>query len=628
MFDFVHEKKRIVQVVLALIILPFAFWGVDSYRNAGGPAALAKVNGEDIGQLEFENALDQQRQRIREMAGTSYDPAMFDRPEVKHSVLDGLVTRHLMLSEARNFNLIPGDAQIAQVLLSIDEFRIDGRFDKQRYLAALNERGMNQFQFEARLAQDIALQRLADAYTQNGYASETVAEKLIRLNEQQRVVSVMKLDADRFVGQVQVSDADISAYYEQQAAEFQLPERVNVEYVLFSADTLMSSVSVSDAEIKQYYDDHLSEFGTQEQRQAAHILIAVARQAPEAEKLAAKAKAEQVLQQVKQTPANFAELAKQHSQDPGSAASGGDLGMFGRGAMLKPFEDSVFSLRKGEVSGLVVSDYGYHIIKLLAIKPAEFQPLRALRGMIESRLRSQHAADRFAELAERFNNTVYEQSDTLKPAAELAGVAVQRGVWLSKGQAPSEPWTDKVLQAVFSDEVLKEKRNTEAIEVAPNTLLAARVVEYKPASARPLAEVASLIRRQLQRMQASEMAVKQGAGLLEQLQRGEKIKAGWQSAQSISRSRHAGIDPALVQAVFRAGTDKLPAYVGIENNEGGYVLARIEAVREIDSIDAGKRLRYAQQIMQMTGGELLQAHLSDVKKSAEITIKPFATDAR
>ncbi|MBU0622477.1 MAG: SurA N-terminal domain-containing protein [Gammaproteobacteria bacterium] len=628
MFDFVHEKKRIVQVVLALIILPFAFWGVDSYRNAGGPAALAKVNGEDIGQLEFENALDQQRQRIRELAGDAFDPAMFDRPEVKYSVLEGLVTRHLMLSEARSVNLIPGDAQIAQVLLSIDEFRVDGRFDKQRYLAALNERGMNQFQFESQLGQDIALQRLADAYTQNGYASDTVVERLIRLNEQQRVVSVMKLDADRFVGQARVSDADISAYYEQHAAEFQLPERANVEYVLFSADTLMPSISVSDAEIKQYYDDHISEFGTQEQRQAAHILIAVSRQAPEAEKQEAKAKAVQVLQQVKQAPANFAALAKQHSQDPGSAASGGDLGMFGRGAMMKPFDDSVFSLKKGEVSELVESDYGFHIIKLLAIKPAELQPLAAVRGMIGQRLRSQHAADRFAELAEKFNDTVYEQSDTLKPAAELAKVAIKRGVWLSKGQPASEPWTDKVLQAVFSDEALKDKRNTEAIEVAPNTLLAARVVEYKPASSRPLAEVASLIRGQLQRMQASEMAVKQGATLLEQLQRGEKVKPAWQAAQSISRSQHAGIDPALVQAVFRAGTGKLPAYVGIENAQVGYALARIEAVREIDSIDAGKRLRYAQQIRQMTGGELLQAHLQDAKKSADITIKPFAADAR
>ena len=242
-----------------------------------------------------------------------------------------------------------------------------------------------------------------------------------------------------------------------------MPERANVEYVVLSADSLLSQVTVTDNEIKQYYDEHQADFGTQEQRQAAHILIAVAKKASDADKQAAKAKAETVLQQVKQAPAKFAALAKQYSQDPGSAANGGDLGMFGRGAMVKPFEDSVFSLKVGEVSDLVQTDFGYHIIKLVAVKPAKIQALSEVKSMIAQRLKSQHANDKFAELAEKFNNTVYEQSDSLKPAAELAKVSVQRGVWLSKGQAPAGLWTDKALQAVFSEDVLKNKRNTNAI---------------------------------------------------------------------------------------------------------------------------------------------------------------------
>ena len=454
-----------------------------------------------------------------------------------------------------------------------------------------------------------------------------MAENLVRLNEQQRVVAVASLDAAAFVKQVKLSNGAISDYYNKNAQEFQMPERANVEYVVFSADSLLPQVTVSDEEIKKYYEEHQADFGTQEQRQAAHILITVSKQASDADKQAAKLKAEQVLQQIKQSPAKFAALAKQYSQDPGSAANGGDLGMFGRGAMVKPFEDSVFSLKVGEVSGLVPSDFGYHIIKLLAVKSAKTQTLNEVHPLIAQRLKSQHANDKFAELAEKFNNTVYEQSDSLKPAAELVKASVQRGVWLSKGQAPAGVWTDKALQAVFSEDVLKNKRNTAAVEVAPNTLLAARVTEYKPASVRPLAEVSADIQQKLLRVQSAELAAQQGKALLEQLQRGEKASVNWKAAQSITRSQRSGVEPDLAQEVFRAATTKLPAYVGV-NSQNGYVLARIDAVKEAASVDEGKRSRYAQQIRQITGEELLMAYLSDAKKRADITMKNFATEEK
>jgi peptidyl-prolyl cis-trans isomerase D len=628
MFDFVHEKKRLVQIVLALIILPFALWGVDSYRNSGGPEPLAKVNDEKIGQQEFENALDQQRQRIREMAGASFDPAFFDKPEVKHSVLEGLVTQRVLTVEARKAGLMPGDEQLAQIIASIGEFQKDGRFDSQRYEAALSGHGMNRLEFETRLRQDMAARQMTDVYAQNGYAADAVAEKLIRLNEQQRVVAVANLDPDTFLKQVQVSGADVSAYYGKNSNEFQLPERASVEYVTFSADSLQPTISVSDDEIKQYYEEHIADFGTQEQRQAAHILIAVAKQASDADKQAAKATAEEVLQQVKKSPVRFAALAKQYSQDPGSASNGGDLGMFGRGAMVKPFEESVFSLRAGEVSDLVQTDYGYHIIKLLSIKPAKAQAMSEVRGAIAQRLKSQYAGDKFAELAEKFNNTVYEQSDTLKPAAELVNATVQRGMWLSRGQAPSGLWTDKALQAVFSEDVLKNKRNTAAIEIGTNMLLAVRVAEYKPASARPLSEVASGIRQKLQRQRASELAAQQGKNLLEQLQRGEKAGVNWKAAQSVSRNQRSSMEPELLQVVFRADTGKLPAYAGVASGQGGYLLARIDAVKETNAIDEGKRNGYAQQIRKLTGDELLLAYLADAKKRADITMKDFAADEK
>ena len=627
MFDFVQEKKRLVQIVLALIILPFAFWGVDSYRKSGGSAPLATVNGEKIGQQEFANALDQQQQRIREMAGSNFDPAFFDKPEIKHSVLEGLVTQHLLGLEARHAGLSLSDEQIAQIIAGIGVFQKDGKFDIKRYETVLSQKGMNRLEFEARIRQDLLARQLTDAYTQNGYAAETVAEKVIRLNEQQRIVAVANLDAAAFVKQVKLSDNAVSDYYNKNAQEFQMPERANVEYVVLSADSLLPQVTVTDEEVRQYYEERQTDFGTQEQRQAAHILITVAKQASDAEKQAAKAKAEQVLQQVKQAPAKFAALAKQYSQDPGSAANGGDLGMFGRGAMVKPFEDSVFGLKVGEVSDLVQTDFGYHIIKLQAVKPAKIQALSEVKNLIVQRLKLQHASDKFAELAEKFSNTVYEQSDSLKPAAELAKVPVQRGVWLSKGEAPSVLWTDKALQAVFSEDVLKNKRNTAAIEVAPNTVLAARVTEYRPASVRPMAEVSASIQQKLEKLQAAELAVQQGKQLLEQLQRGEKATVSWNAAQSITRSQRSGIEPELVQAVFRADSSKLPAYVGV-NSQSGYALARIDAVKDAASIDESKLGRYEQQLRQITGDELLMAYLADAKKRTDITMKDFAAEEK
>ncbi len=627
MFDFVQEKRRLVQIVLALIILPFAFWGVDSYRKSGGATPIATVNGEKIGQQEFDNALNQQRQRIREMAGSNFDPAIFDKPEVKYSILDGLITQHLMSTEARTLGLTLTNEQIGQIIVSIGAFQKDGKFDRQQYESVLREKGKTPAGFDAEIRQAVLQQQLSDAYTQNGYAAKVVAENLIRLNEQQRVVAVSNIDASALVNQVKLSDSAVSDYYTKNAQEFRMPERANVEYVVFSIDSLLPQVNVSDDEVKQYYDDHQPEFGTQEQRQAAHILITVSKQASDADKQAAKAKAEQLLQQIKQTPSKFAALAKQYSQDPGSAANGGDLGMFGRGAMVKPFEDSVFGLKVEEVSNLVQTDFGYHIIKLIAVKPAKIQSLSEVKNLIVQRLKLQHANDKFAELADKFNNTVYEQSDSLKPAADLVKASVQRGLWLSKGQAPAGLWTEKVLQAVFSEDAIKNKRNTAAVEVAPNTLLAARVLEYKPASERPLEQVSATIREKLLRAQASELAAQQGQKLLEQLQRGEKANLSWKAAQATKRNQRSGIDPALLQAVFRADIAKLPAYAGVQT-AGGYVLARIDAVKDDATVDENKLGRYEQQIRQLTGEALLTAYMDDLKKQAKITTTSFAEEEK
>lgn len=623
MFDFVQEKKRVVQVVLFLIIITFGFFGVDSYRKSGGGDALATVNGERISQQEFANALRQQQERVREQAGANFDPALFDKPEIKNMILDSLVNQRLLSSQARSVGLALSEEQLIQVIMGIEAFQKDGKFDKQRYEAALSSQNMSQKMFESRVREELSTRTLMDAYTKHGYSSQAVADSLIRLNEQQRIVSVAQISPDSYLKQIKIDEGAIKEYYEKNQQEFKTPERARVEYLIFSAAALQSQVSVDDAEIKKYYEEHQSDFGTPELRKASHILISVDAKASDAEKQAAQAKAELILKQVKAEPTQFAQLAQKHSQDPGSASNGGDLGMFGRGMMVKPFDDAVFKLLVGEVSGLVQSDFGIHIIKLLAIKGGKAQGLNEVKNDIAQKIKTQKANDKYAELAEKFSNTVYEQSDTLKAAAELVKMPVQTVSWMSKGQLGVSPWTDKALQAVFSDEVVKNKRNTSAIEIAPNTLLSARILEHKPESIASLAEVTTLIRQKLLRLQAQELAIKEGQSILSQLEKNTNVNVEWKPAQSVTRSQHPALDNEFTRQIFKAMANKLPAYVGMESAQGGYMLARIDSVKELSSIDDAKRTRYMQQLRQMTGDELLQAYIADTKKHASISITPF-----
>jgi len=621
MFDFVHENKRLVQIVLAFIILPFALWGVSSYDRSGNAAdVVATVNGTKISQNEFENALRQQQDRMRQQLGSSYDSSMFDTPQMKQAVLDNLVKQRLLIERARSAGLTVPDEQVAQAIAGIGAFQVDGKFDKKRYESVLANQNLSPLTFEARVRDDLLGQQMQDAYVQDGFAANSVVDNIIRLNEQQRVVSMLPITFQSFASQAKVDDAAVKNYYDQNSSEFQAHEQAKVEYVKFSADDLIKKVKVSDEDVRNYYDGHKNEFGTPEERRAAHILIAVKASAPQAEQDMARAKAEQGLQQARKNPARFADLARKYSQDPGSAANGGDLGYFGRGGMVKPFDDAVFSMKAGEISGLVKSDFGFHIIKLLAIKPARVLSFEEARQGILNKLRQQKADDMFAELAEKFSNTVYEQSDTLKPAAELVGAKVERSGWLVKGVAAGEPWTTKMMQAIFTDEVIKNKRNTDAIEVVPNTLVAARILEYKPAALRPLSEVRDQIRQKLLRQQAQELAVKRGKSLLEKLQGGSRTTLKWGASQSVTRAKHGSLDMDLVRKIFQANSTRLPQYIGAELAQNGYMLVRIDAVKEGGAIDDAKRARYAQQLRQLTGEEMFNAYLADAEKNAKIKL--------
>ncbi len=615
MFDYVHENKRVVQIILLLIILPFAFWGVSSYRQSSSEA-LATIDGEDITQQEFENAMRQMRGRLNP-----------DSLQDKLALLDRIASEKLLLVKARAAGLEPTASQLQEVISNMSELQTDGQFDRKKYEAWLHNLGMTPKMLEATLKNDIAYRQITEIYGQNGQASAMAVDSFARAIEQQRVVSLAKITPDTFLSQVKVDEAATKKYYEENQAEFATPERARVEYVIFSADPLLSQTTASTDEVKTYYEEHKGDYAAPEQRHAAHILIGAPAKASEADKKAAQAKAESILQQVKAAPGKFAELAKENSDDPGSKAKGGDLGFFGRGMMLKPFEDAAFSLKPGEISGVVQTDFGFHIIMLLEKRGGNVTPLDEVKTEIASKIKMQKAGEKFTELAEKFKEAAYTQSDSLKPAADLVKATVQQSGWLEKGQRGAYPWTDKALQqAVFTEDVLKKKRNSSPVEIASDRLMVVRLLDYKPSGTQPYAEVADAINKKLMRQQASELAAKQGQTMLAQLQGGAKTSLKWVAGKEpVSRLHPANnMDAGLARLVLQVDASKLPAYVGKAGDNGEYVIARVEAIKEPGPIDRAKRTKYAQVLRQAIGEELLQAYIADARKHASFKMRAFA----
>src|SRR6478672_1467774 len=390
MFEFIRSHRRLMQFLLLLFIIPsFAFFGLESYtRSREADNAVAKVAGQSITQQEFDAALREQTERFRRMFGQQFDPKMLDTPEARQSVLDNLIAKRVMAAEASRNRLTVPDQALQQSILAIPGLtKPDGSFDSEQYRALLAMQGMTPTMFETRLRQDLALQQINSAVQSTAFAPKTVASRLSDLNDQEREVQELVFKAADFASQVKVTDEMLKEYYAKNGAQFEIPEQAKIEYVVLNGDALASQIQVSDADIKSYYDQNAKRYTVEEQRRASHILIGVKKDASDADKAAAKAKAESLLAQVRKNPADFARIAKQNSQDTGSAERGGDLDFFGRGMMVKPFEDAAYQLKQGEISGLVQSDFGYHIIQLTGIKPAAVQTLDEVKAEITAEIR-------------------------------------------------------------------------------------------------------------------------------------------------------------------------------------------------------------------------------------------------
>lgn len=621
MYDLLYSHKKLVQIVLAVIFLPFAFFGVDSYFRAGDRSeGIATVGGQPVTEQEFALALQERQNYLQRMAGGRMDPALLDSAELRFAVLDGIVRQRLLINQAVRGGLLVSDQQLQQLISEQPAFQEDGKFSHARYEELLRRQNLTPLGFENSLRRDLMVDRVSTAYRATAIVPNAVAERLLRINSQQREVSQSVLAPQNFVAQVKLEAGAAKQYYDAHPSEFQVPDQARLDYLVLALDAVAAQIEVSADEVKQFYEQNLKQYAKGDERQASHILIAVDAKASAEQKQAARAKAGQLLQQAKQNPATFAELARRNSQDPGSAANGGDLGFFPRGTMTKPFDDAVFQLKAGEIAGPVETEFGYHIVRLTAVKGG--RGLEDVKKQVALDLKRQKAGKKFSELAEQFNNLVFEQGDSLKPAADALKLPIQGSTWLTRSGSDNKLLNNpKLLQAVFADDAVKNKRNSEAVDVGDNTLVAARVTEYKPASLRPFEEVAVEITRRLTLQQAAQLAAARGRELLAKLKQGEAVAVAWDEAKRISRENAQGYAGPLLIGAFKADVGKLPAYAGIENAQGGFVLLKITRVVESEGVDVARRKAASEELRQLVGQEEFDAYVASLKRGADINVK-------
>jgi peptidyl-prolyl cis-trans isomerase D len=628
MFDTVRNNSKLMMLLMFVLGIPsLALVGLDGYSRFNDTGkVVAQFDGSKITQPEWDEAHKREVERIRAQM-PNVDPKLLDSDEARRATLDQLVNERLLALAAQRQLLITSDARLARDLQQnpvIAGLRgPDGKLDMERYRQLAASQGLTPEGLEARVRQDLSSRQVLAPLQASALALAKPTDAAVQAWLQRREVQVQKFAAKDYAAKVQASDTELEAHYNAHAERFRSAEAVDVEYLVLDLQSLTASITLPESDLKTYYEQNLQRLAGQEQRRASHILITAAKDAPAAERDKARARAQELLAQLRKTPKAFAELARKNSQDPGSAARGGDLDYFARGAMVKPFEDAVFGMKEGEISEVVESDFGFHLIELTAIKAPKAPSFEAMRPQLEADLRKQQAQRKFAELAETFSNSVYEQADALQPVADKLklGLKQAKGVTRSSAGLPTELSNAKVLQALFSEDAVGKRRNTEAIEVGSNTLVSARVAKHYPSVVRPFAEVRDNVRQQFVQARALELARAEGQARLAAW-KAQPDAATLGQALVVSRDQQQSQAQALVDAALRADPAQLPALLGVELGAEGYAVVRVNKIVPREAQPAEQARQTQQQFAQLRSQAEVQAYLAALKKEfkAEILV--------
>ncbi len=627
MFEFIRKHIRLTLGFLLLLIIPsFIFFGVEGYASLsdGTNAPVAMVDGQKITRAEWDFAHQRNVERVRR-ENPQVDAQTLDTPQARRETLDGLVRQRVLLAAARDMHLAPSDTRLQRLFVTDPQFETLRNPDGSVNRDLLAAQGLTSEAFAASLRQDLAVQQVVAGVVRTALLPPVVGKQALDALLQQREIQFQRFDPASFRSQVQPTDADLQAYYDANPTEFRAEEQAQIEYVVLDLEALGRDAVLTEEELRKYYDENISRYSAAEERRASHILVQTSPGMSAADKAKAKERAEALLAEVRKNPARFADIAREQSEDEGSKGQGGDLDWFGRGGMVKPFEDAVYAMKRGEISNVVESEFGFHIISLTGVRGGERQPFEAVRAQIESEVRTSLAQRRYAEAAEQFTNTVYEQSDSLQPVIDALKLTAQTAT-VQRRPAPGATGvlaSEKLLQAVFSNDALNNKRNTDAVEVGANRLASARVVSYSPARTRPLDEVRDFVRERVLARESTRLAREAGQKRLAELQ--AKPEEALPNTAVLSRQQAQGAPAGLINAVLGAKAEQLPALTGVDLGEqGGYLVVRITKLLPREPLPGGDEpLR--EQLNQAWAAAEAELYLAALNKRYKVEYKAAAT---
>lgn len=584
------HKRWMMFIAMIFIIPSFVVTGIYSYnRMSDSENDLATVGDTSITMMDFDNAKRQYLDNFRRQMGQSFKPNMLDTAEARASILAALISDRAISLEIASEYMNVGEADAINLVKQAPAFQRDGKFSTEAYQQFLNSMGKSDEQFVLELRRDLTRQMLLSAVSQTTQASNTVAQRIHDLLTEERTIRTFEIKPTAFLKSVSVTDAEAQSYYDQNKSLFAVPESVDIEYVVLSPESY-KNIKASEDDIKTFYEQNLQRFSTPEERRASHILIAVNNEKTDAD---AKKEADEIYKQLQADPSKFAQLAKSKSADPGSARQGGDLGFFQKGMMVPEFDNAVFSGKKGDLVAPVKTQFGYHIIKIVDVKPAQAKPLKEVRGEIEALYQQQAAIRAFAEDAENFSNMVYEQSESLQPVAERFGLKIQTVKNVTR-DFEDQLINPNVIEALYGFDVLEDKRNSNAIEVASNTLLSARVTAHHKQTVKTFDEVKGDIVATLKNQKATEAARAQGSADIAKLLDKKSASAKFGDKTVISRERPGAYAYEVVTAALRPEANKLPTYTGVQTQDGSYFVIEVQSSKKIEASPEQLAMRKAE----------------------------------
>lgn len=616
-------------VIIGLIILTFALWGIQEYFNGGAETGVASVNDAEISALEYRQVYQQQRERMQEMLREGFDENVYG-PQLKNDTVQGLIEAELLYQTAVNQGQRVSDAELAAMIQSFEAFQAEGKFDKAQYERLLRQQGDGPVAFEARLRRNMLANQLYSGVAATAIATDWEVNNALRLKHQRRDIGYLVVPVAKFREAVAVTDDEVKKYYEQNKEQFLASERVSIEYLELSAEQMADTVAPDDEVLRALYEEQRDSYAVPEERRASHILVAISESADAAAAEKARKAAEDLVQQIK-SGADFAQLARENSDDSGSAEVGGDLGFFRRGVMEKAFDDAVFSMKPGEVKGPVRTAFGFHIIRLEEVRAERGRSFEEVREELVRQYQKGKAERQFYTQKEQLANLTYEHPDSLAPAAEQLGLKIQEtGAFGREGGAglAADP---KLVEAAFSEEVLKQGLNSEVFDLSETRSVVLRVKQHEPAKTQPFEEVADTIRARLQDEAAKRQAEKLGQELLQALKAGKAPEGlvaehglEWRVAGMIEREGGA-TDRQVVAAAFRLPrpAENQGAYDGLKLSGGDYAVVRVGAVQDGDpaAVQEQERKSLRGTLTAIEGNSLYDQFVENLKRGAKIVIR-------